>query len=389
LPHLSFPSFIKTKQYATVTDGLIPINMSTVAESATYSSGIELFLSVNSYILIIYMAGVVFFLAKLINSGMTAARIIANSNIEQIKGLNVNVTEDNIRAFTYMSKIIIGRNILNHPSLLMILFHESVHSKEKHFYDIFLAELLFGLQWFNPFAWFYRDAIRNNLEYRADDVVIRDSDASEYQLAMLSLVQSRIKPSMFTEFNSSNLKKRIIMMKSENKKRFSGIARFAVLPILALLILSLSAKETIIIHDNTMVEHNEKQMYLKQLVADEEISEVKLKSMIGLRRHIAAHIKYPKEAADAGQTGVCEYFVTISADGMVENVTENQIGNHFIEIDEIVIVASGENSQEISESSSHESLVSEGRRIVNSLPKLEIPEWYGKTIKMKFKFELQ
>lgn len=246
IPSITF----KTEKYVTATSSSLTDEAAAFSESFAFASESGGSLSIYNYFLIIYLLGIVFFISKLVYSCIAAAHIKKSSQIEQIQGLNIYITEDNIRAFTFLDKIIIGKNILGHPSLIMILLHESVHSKEKHFYDIITAELLLSLQWFNPFAWLHRDAIRNNLEFQADDIVIRESDAEEYQLTMLSMVQNRIKPPLFAELNSSNLKKRIIMMKSENLTRFSGIARFAVIPVIAMLLLSLSGKETIIIQDH-------------------------------------------------------------------------------------------------------------------------------------------
>lgn len=379
----------KTKTYVTETISLLPANVTDFSEYFVFASETGSPLSLHNYLLIIYLAGVVYFLSKLIYSFIIAERIKRSSQMEKIKGLNIYISEDNIRAFTFLDKIIIGKNILSHPSLIMILLHESVHSKEKHFYDILMAELLFSLQWFNPFAWLHRDAIRNNLEFRADDVVIRESDAEEYQLTMLSMVQNRIKPPLFTELNSSNLKKRITMMKSENITRFAGIARFAVIPVFAILLLSLSGKETIIMQDHTNTEHGPSSSDTMQSVAIVENSPGELESVNNLRRYIAENIRYPRDVAESGQTGTVELFARVGGNGMIDEIMEIQPEEDYINIDEIIIVARKPENVEAAESSTHESLITEGRRVINSFPKLEIPELYGKTIKLQFRFRLQ
>jgi beta-lactamase regulating signal transducer with metallopeptidase domain len=382
IPMITF----KAERYVTATSSSLTAEVTAFSESSAFASESGSSLSLYNYLLIIYLLGVVFFISKLIYSCIVAARIKRSSQMEQIKGLSIYVTEDNIRAFTFLDKIIIGKNILGHPSLIMILVHESVHSKEKHFYDILTAELLFSLQWFNPFAWLHRDAIRNNLEFRADDMVIRESDAEEYQLTMLSMVQNRVKPPLFTELNSSNVKKRIIMMKRENITRFSGIARFAVIPVFAILLLSLSVKETIIIQDHTRAIPGDSQPETFAIV---ENSPGELESVNDLRRYIAAHIRYPKDAAESGQTGTVELFARVSGNGMIDEVMEIQPEEDYVNIDEIVIVGYKPENVEAAESSTHEVLISESRRVIDSFPKLEIPELYGKTIKLQFIFVLQ
>jgi len=385
IPMISF----KTKTYVTETISLLPANVTAFSETFAFASETGSSMSLYNYLLIIYLLGVVFFISKLLYSCIIAARIKKRCQIEQIKGLNIYVTEDNICAFTFLDKIIIGKNILGHPSLIMILLHESAHSKEKHFYDILTAELLFSLQWFNPFAWLHRNAIRNNLEFRADDIVIRESDAEEYQLTMLSMVQNRIKPPLFAELNSSNLKKRITMMKSENIAGFSGIARFAVIPVFAILLLSLSGKETMIIQDHTNAEHGLSYPDTMQSVAIVENSPGELESVNNLRRYIAEHIRYPQDAAESGHTANVELFARVSGNGMIAEVMEIQPEEDYVNIDEIVIVGYKPENVEAAESSTHKSLIAEGRRVINSFPKLEIPELFGKTIKLQFRFTLQ
>ena len=124
-----------------------------ITESLTYSPEISSSMGINQYLLFAYLTGAVLFLSKLIYSFIIAARIRANSTAQQIAGIDINVSGYNIRAFTFFDRIIIGRNILRHPSLNMILMHEAVHSKEKHFLKFLAAELFFILQCFNPFAW--------------------------------------------------------------------------------------------------------------------------------------------------------------------------------------------------------------------------------------------
>ncbi|MFO7924807.1 MAG: hypothetical protein R6U58_14070 [Bacteroidales bacterium] len=203
------------------------------------------------------------------------------------------------------------------------------------------------------------------------------------------MVQNRVKPPLFTELNSSNLKKRITMMKSENITRFSGIARFAVIPVFAILLLSLSGKETMIIQDHTNAEHGLSSPDTMQSVAIVENSPGELESVNNLRRYIAEHIRYPKDAAESGQTGSIELFARVSGSGMIDEVMEIQPEEDYVNIDKIVIVGYKPKNVEMAESSTHKNLIAEGRRVINSFPKLEIPELYGKTIKLQFRFVLQ
>ncbi|WP_162418687.1 M56 family metallopeptidase [Cyclobacterium roseum] len=248
IPHITF----KASSYLRPTSNYFSygVNGADVLEPVTYATEAEKSIGFQEVLLTIYLVGVIYFFIKLVYGYRVAARIQKRCREKVVNGINVYVSEDNVRAFTFLNKIIIGKNILNNPSIAVVLNHESVHSREKHFYDILIAELLLILQWFNPFGWLHSQAIRNNLEFRADDMVIKESDIQIYLSTMLSMVQNRVKLPLFTELNSSNLKKRIIMMKSKNQNRFAGLARLLLVPVFAVLLVSLSEKETVAVVDD-------------------------------------------------------------------------------------------------------------------------------------------
>lgn len=113
------------------------------------------------------------------------------------------------------------------------MMHEYVHVRQKHSVDILLAEILCLLQWFNPFAWMLRKYIRQNLEFLADNEVIRHGIAPrEYQLLLLKVMG--VNPHLVAPFGFSFLKKRIKMM---NKNKTPGIQAVRFLFALPLLLI--------------------------------------------------------------------------------------------------------------------------------------------------------
>src|SRR5690554_6163482 len=100
----------------------------------------------SEMLFVLYFLVLIYHLVKMFNGYRVAASIGRSSRQEVHDGVRVYVSDDNIKAFTFFDRIVIGRNILNHPSISMVLSHESVHSRERHFYDIIIAELLLILQ---------------------------------------------------------------------------------------------------------------------------------------------------------------------------------------------------------------------------------------------------
>ncbi|SHN35358.1 BlaR1 peptidase M56 [Cyclobacterium lianum] len=333
----------------------------------------------------LYLCGVLWCLLRLVIGYLAAARI--GCKAEDIAGQKVWIAEKNNLAFTFIDRIIIGRNLLDHPALEMVLKHEAVHRREQHFVDIILSELLSALQWFNPFAKLQARAIRNNLEFRADDLVIRASDKKEYQYTMLSMALNRIKSPLFTGINSSSLKKRIVMMNAKENKRFAGLYRLAVLPVFVLLLLSLSGKKTVVISDpEPEVAPLAVAAELQDRAGDpiDAISEV--------NRFFSRNLKYPKEARAAGHVGIARIYARVSPDGRVSEVSDIKPAEEYVEFDEVVIIGySNGTSEELKRTrfNRHPGLLAEGKRVVASLPRLEIAELQGKLVQFYFKFDLR
>jgi TonB-dependent SusC/RagA subfamily outer membrane receptor len=102
---------------------------------------------------------------------------------------------------------------------------------------------MFFSQWFNPFAWLQRSAVKNNLEYLTDQKISTPVNMQQYQLAMVSLAGKREVAPFLNNLSGNNLKTRIIMMKKKTENRNTLVRQLAVLPLLAVLIPGLSSKE--------------------------------------------------------------------------------------------------------------------------------------------------
>ncbi|WP_303921644.1 TonB-dependent receptor plug domain-containing protein [Draconibacterium sediminis] len=195
------------------------------------------------YLLGIYALGIIVFLLNLLIGHLKAIHIIRFSRLKELFGAQVNLTIKDVHPFSFFSRIVLSEKTLKNPDLKMIVDHEMIHVRERHTLDILFAELLFLFQWFNPFAWLTRDAMRNNLEYLTDHQVAQNHNAEAYQLAMVGLAHKKGVAPFLTALNGSQLKNRIIMMKKKTENRYSLLKQLVVLPLLAILIMGLSNKE--------------------------------------------------------------------------------------------------------------------------------------------------
>lgn len=113
-----------------------------------------------------------------------------------------------------------GRSIYLHTDnvtdkeLRALLLHEQTHIKQLHTLDTILGQLVKIILWFNPFAWLLQQAIRQNLEYLADEQVLAHGlDSKTYQYSLVHISQpSRTNFALMTRFNLNPIKDRIMMM---------------------------------------------------------------------------------------------------------------------------------------------------------------------------------
>jgi hypothetical protein len=114
-----------------------------------------------------------------------------------------------------------------------ILLHEKIHAGGWHTLDILLAELGIVFQWFNPFIWWFRREMENNLEFLTDRNVLQHPgiERSAYQLSLVKVAAPDLPLSITSNYNQSLLKKRIIMMNAQNSARHTAWKYFFLLPL--------------------------------------------------------------------------------------------------------------------------------------------------------------
>ena len=195
------------------------------------------------YLTGIYLTGILGFLFYLVLGHARAISIVKKSRLQELFKVKVNITLKDVHPFSFFSKIVLSEKTLANPDLGMIVQHENIHVRGKHTIDILFAEILFLFQWFNPFAWLLKDAIKNNLEYLTDHELTQTNDAQQYQLAMVGLAHKRGVAPFLTALNGSQLKNRIIMMKKKTENKHALLKQLVVLPLLAVLVMGLSNKE--------------------------------------------------------------------------------------------------------------------------------------------------
>jgi beta-lactamase regulating signal transducer with metallopeptidase domain len=199
---------------------------------------------VDCWVITGYMigAGILLFVLKLMFQLISFMRIKKKAALISSDGVKLYGINENVIPFSFAGSIYLNPSMYTGEELTEIIRHEYVHVRQKHTFDILLGELLCILNWYNPFAWLLRHAIRQNLEFIADNTVLSNGiDRRTYQYLLLK-VTGVASFSMASQFNFSSLKKRIVMMNRIKSARVHMVKFLFVMPLVAVLLLAFRGK---------------------------------------------------------------------------------------------------------------------------------------------------
>ena len=134
-----------------------------------------------------------------------------------------------IKFFNY---IFYNPSLFEPNELHSVLEHEKVHARQFHTLDILLLEVLKIFFWFNPVLWFYKSAVKQNLEYLADHFAIANAgDKKSYQYLMLKQAVEIQEYTLANSFYNSLIKKRIVMLNKSKSKQVKLVKYALLIPI--------------------------------------------------------------------------------------------------------------------------------------------------------------
>ncbi len=135
--------------------------------------------------------------------------------------------------FSFFSYIVINKEMFTEEELQHILMHESIHVKQKHSFDVLIGKVFCALFWANPIIWFYRKAMLQNLEFIADNETFQQIENKYlYQKTLLKVVTHQHDLSITNQFYQSLIKKRIVMLHT-NQSHKKNVWKYAtILPLL-------------------------------------------------------------------------------------------------------------------------------------------------------------
>ena len=197
-------------------------------------------------------------------SGITVAMILFVFKLHRINRLKRNgliqhfsdytkvVVSNSTMAFSFFRNIFIGDRI-RQDLHGQIIAHEKVHIQQRHSLDLLFFELMRIFNWFNPLVYVYQNRISELHEFIADSRIPGEARKQQYELLLCSVFETHDISFINQFFQSSLIKKRIVMLK---KSPSPGIWKFKYLllvPAIALMLCYNSCREESFEYsDNTM-----------------------------------------------------------------------------------------------------------------------------------------
>jgi hypothetical protein len=156
------------------------------------------------------------------------------NSFEDYKFTPVVIIPKTSQAFSFFDRIYIGGDIPESQQMV-ILEHEYQHIRKKHALDLLFVELLHLVLWFNPLIYIYKFQLRQLHEFEVDKSVSSKFSLSKYINTLLNQSFGSQNVSFVHAFSrSSELKKRIMMLRNTNKSKFSKLKYLLIIPVLAL-----------------------------------------------------------------------------------------------------------------------------------------------------------
>jgi TonB family protein len=132
---------------------------------------------------------------------------------------NVYLVSGTGSPFSFLGRVFISNQYIQHPDLKSILVHENTHIKQKHLLDLIFLELLSSIFWFNPFFFLIKRAMREVHEYLADREVIRHgTEPVAYQQLLFNEVSGNAQYVIANNFNLLTKKRIIMLIRKSGKK---------------------------------------------------------------------------------------------------------------------------------------------------------------------------
>jgi TonB family protein len=178
--------------------------------------------NMSEFLTAMYLVVAAALLCRFILSLLRIVIMIKSGSDSLRKGEVSYIISKKIIPFSFFNFIFLPDNNIEDIHIDYILAHEKVHIKKFHSVDRILAEIILIIQWFNPFAYFFRKEIALQHELEADSELLSNGlDMGRYINSLVEV--SGLGPGniLANNFNSM-LKRRLQVIGTRSVKEISS-----------------------------------------------------------------------------------------------------------------------------------------------------------------------
>lgn len=321
---------------------ILPLKTVVAADDTPLSTEADWLTIAESYMLLIYLAGITLLFLRCIIELFTVIRLRLRSPKQLINGTTIYVLPSQEEPYSFFGWIFASPESHTPQALEEILVHEKTHVRQLHSIDVVLGEIVCILCWINPFVWLLKKEISSNHEYLADEqVMLAGYNKKEYQYHLIGLEHPEMAiAKLYNNFSVLPLKKRITMLNKKRTGRVEKVKYLTLLPLAAglLLLNNIDAMARIVSRQTTVPVPAEKTMIAPAPEAisvevatplppdDDKVYEVVdvMPEFPGgeteLLKYMARNVKYPAESIKNKEEGSLSLSFIINKDGSLSDI---------------------------------------------------------------------
>lgn len=141
---------------------ILPLKTVVAVDDTPLSTEADWLTIAESYMLLIYLAGITLLFLRCIIELFTVIRLRLRSPKQLINGTIIYVLPSQEEPYSFFGWIFASPESHTPPALEEILVHEKTHVRQLHSIDVVLGEIVCILCWINPFVWLLKKEISSN-----------------------------------------------------------------------------------------------------------------------------------------------------------------------------------------------------------------------------------
>lgn len=239
IPLFNFTWFTIEKEAAPVTHE--KITSFSIQFNNTHSTATPWLSIINYTVIGVSIALLVMFMLNI----MKVYNLKRNAAVLDMDGINFIYTDLEHAPFSFLNNLFWKESISMDSTYGQKIFkHEITHIHQKHTLDILFTQVVNAIFWMNPFNWIIQKELKAIHEFIADKEAIGDNDVEDFARLLLQAHYGNHFLNPTHSFYYSSIKRRLIMLSTTHRTKFSYLRRVLVLPISAMAIAALSVSTT-------------------------------------------------------------------------------------------------------------------------------------------------